>query len=235
MRSAARASSWVFTGFSGPNSTLMAPFDDAENTEGAGEDAGRRYAGTAPRADLSRGRSLADWEPSVAVRRQHRCVRGACHEMERGAVFTSPPYGNQRDYTTGGVGDWDALMRGVFASLPVTDSRLKFWSTRNRAPRERVAALLASSGLTGCASKLASRGFFTFRLRARIAGRLERTAGAELSSSSFTSIARRASRTKSCPASGPATVNDTHGGIRHKDGHVGEWTYAGQGAQDIPF
>src|SRR5690606_19540091 len=36
-------------------------------------------------------------------------------------VFTSPPYGNQRDYTTGGVGDWDALMRGVFAGLPFTN------------------------------------------------------------------------------------------------------------------
>ncbi|MBR0670513.1 site-specific DNA-methyltransferase [Neoroseomonas soli] len=30
-------------------------------------------------------------------------------------LFTSPPYGNQRAYTTGGVLDWDALMRGVFA------------------------------------------------------------------------------------------------------------------------
>ncbi|WP_372623390.1 site-specific DNA-methyltransferase [Falsiroseomonas sp.] len=32
-------------------------------------------------------------------------------------LFTSPPYGNQRDYTTGGVSDWDALMQGVFAHL----------------------------------------------------------------------------------------------------------------------
>ncbi|MCK8787251.1 ParB N-terminal domain-containing protein [Roseomonas sp. NAR14] len=32
-------------------------------------------------------------------------------------LFTSPPYGNQRDYTTGGVSDWDALMRGVFQHL----------------------------------------------------------------------------------------------------------------------
>lgn len=35
--------------------------------------------------------------------------------------FTSPPYGNQRDYTTGGIADWDALMRGVFAPLPMAD------------------------------------------------------------------------------------------------------------------
>jgi DNA modification methylase len=32
-------------------------------------------------------------------------------------LFTSPPYGNQRAYTTGGVSDWDALMRGVFQHL----------------------------------------------------------------------------------------------------------------------
>jgi hypothetical protein len=29
-------------------------------------------------------------------------------------LFTSPPYGNQRDYTTGAVSNWDALMQGVF-------------------------------------------------------------------------------------------------------------------------
>ena len=41
---------------------------------------------------------------------------------ERAALcFTSPPYGNQRDYTTGGIADWDALMHGVFAQLPMAD------------------------------------------------------------------------------------------------------------------
>lgn len=33
--------------------------------------------------------------------------------------FTSPPYGNQRDYTSGGIADWDSLMRGVFAEVPM--------------------------------------------------------------------------------------------------------------------
>lgn len=32
--------------------------------------------------------------------------------------FTSPPYGQQRDYGVGKVTDWDELMRGVFAALP---------------------------------------------------------------------------------------------------------------------
>jgi DNA modification methylase len=41
---------------------------------------------------------------------------------ERAALcFTSPPYGNQRDYTDAIV-DWDALMRGVFAQLPMADT-----------------------------------------------------------------------------------------------------------------
>jgi DNA modification methylase len=41
---------------------------------------------------------------------------------ERAALcFTSPPYGNQRDYTSGGITDWDGLMRGVFAHLPMPD------------------------------------------------------------------------------------------------------------------
>jgi hypothetical protein len=36
---------------------------------------------------------------------------------ERAALlFTSPPYANQRDYTAGGIADWDALMQGVFTA-----------------------------------------------------------------------------------------------------------------------
>ena len=30
--------------------------------------------------------------------------------------ITSPPYGQQRDYASGGIGDWDTLMRGVFVA-----------------------------------------------------------------------------------------------------------------------
>lgn len=38
-------------------------------------------------------------------------------------LFTSPPYAQQRDYGAAKekVGDWDALMQGVFASAPVAD------------------------------------------------------------------------------------------------------------------
>lgn len=39
--------------------------------------------------------------------------------------FTSPPYGQQRDYRDGAtaqVSDWDTLMQGVFGNLPMADS-----------------------------------------------------------------------------------------------------------------
>lgn len=35
--------------------------------------------------------------------------------------FTSPPYGQQRDYGAGKVSDWDNLMNGVFSILPMAD------------------------------------------------------------------------------------------------------------------
>ena len=37
--------------------------------------------------------------------------------------FTSPPYANQCAYDSGqGTGDWDGLVRGVFANLPMTET-----------------------------------------------------------------------------------------------------------------
>ena len=46
-------------------------------------------------------------------------VDAAMRGEEADLCFTSPPYGNQRDYTTGGIADWDALMCGVFGALPM--------------------------------------------------------------------------------------------------------------------
>ena len=46
-----------------------------------------------------------------------QAVVAALMAGERAALlFTSPPYANQRNYTTGGISDWDALMQGVFAA-----------------------------------------------------------------------------------------------------------------------
>ncbi|CAK0739304.1 Methyltransferase [Azospirillaceae bacterium] len=47
------------------------------------------------------------------------CVARLMVGETAGLCFTSPPYGNQREYTTGGIGDWDKLMQGVFRHLPM--------------------------------------------------------------------------------------------------------------------
>jgi DNA modification methylase len=46
------------------------------------------------------------------------CVAHVLGADRAALLFTSPPYGNQRAYTTGGISDWDALMQGVFQHLP---------------------------------------------------------------------------------------------------------------------
>lgn len=51
-------------------------------------------------------------------------VRRVMGGERAGLCFTSPPYGQQRDYTAEGkakVQDWDGLMRGVFENLPMAD------------------------------------------------------------------------------------------------------------------
>ena len=54
-------------------------------------------------------------------------------------LFTSPPYGNQRDYTTGGGTDWDALMQGIFQHLDAA-MRLDGQPVRPRCWRARIAS-----------------------------------------------------------------------------------------------
>ena len=47
-----------------------------------------------------------------------KVVRALMADDKAVLCFTSPPYGNQRDYTNTII-DWDALMRGVFNQLPM--------------------------------------------------------------------------------------------------------------------
>jgi DNA modification methylase len=47
------------------------------------------------------------------------CIEKLMQGKQADLCFTSPPYAQQRDYKSGGVPDWDALMQGVFSILPV--------------------------------------------------------------------------------------------------------------------
>jgi DNA modification methylase/ParB-like chromosome segregation protein Spo0J len=94
--------------------------DGAAETEAAAEDDPADAEPDPPRQAVTRPGDLwllgehrllcGDGTDAASVAR----VMGA----DRAALlFTSPPYGNQRNYTTGGVSDWDALMQGVFQHL----------------------------------------------------------------------------------------------------------------------
>lgn len=104
---------------------LLADDDgEGEGAKGNGEPDAADDVPEAPAVPVSRAGDV--WALG-----QHRLICGDASDAdvvaslmqgERARLcFTSPPYGNQRDYTSGGIGDWDGLMRGVFANLPMTD------------------------------------------------------------------------------------------------------------------
>lgn len=148
-------------------------------------------------------------------------------------LFTSPPYGNQRNYTTGGIGDWDALMRGVFGHLDevaAEDGQVlvnlglvhrdnewqpywESWLDWMRAQGWRRFGLYVwdqGPGLPGdWNGRLAPAFEFVFH---------------------FNRQARKPNKIVPCKWAGHIT--DSHGGMRGRDGTVGEWTHAGQGVQE---
>ena len=148
-------------------------------------------------------------------------------------LFTSPPYGNQRDYTTGGVSDWDALMQGVFGTLDHAVTR--------------DAQLLVNLGLihregewlpywSGWLDWMRAQGWRRFGLYAWDQGPgLPGDWNGRLAPSfefvfHFNRTARQANKIIPCRWAGH--VNSEKGGLRAKDGTVGEWQHAGQGVQE---
>lgn len=224
----------ALTGFSETElDALMAPLDDEENAEGAGEDAADEMPAP-PREPISRAGDLwligdhrllcGDSTDPAAVARVMNGERAAL-------VFTSPPYGNQRDYTTGGVGDWDALMRGVFASLPVTEAA-QVLVNLGLVHRDNEWQPYWQAWLDWMRQQGWRRfGFYVWDQGPGLPGDWNgRLAPAFEFVFHFNRKARKPNKIVPCKWAGH--VNDTHGGIRHKDGHVGEWTHAGQGVQE---
>ena len=118
---------------------ILAAADDAvtdgdarDEQDGANADGHGAPAGDGGEDDADDPADAAPEPPRAAVTRvgdlwllgEHRLL---CGDSTDGAsvarvmfgeratlLVTSPPYGSQRNYTTGGIADWDALMRGVF-------------------------------------------------------------------------------------------------------------------------
>ena len=152
-------------------------------------------------------------------------------------LFTSPPYGNQRDYTTGGIGDWDRLMRGVFDNLPM-------------APEGQV---LVNLGLIhrdgewlpywdGWLEWMRSQGWRRFGLYAWDQGPgLPGDWGGRLAPSfelvfHFNRKGRKPNKIVPCKYAGQDTHLRADGhstAMRKPDGSVGAWTHAGQATQEF--
>ncbi|WP_345535881.1 site-specific DNA-methyltransferase [Variovorax defluvii] len=164
-------------------------------------------------------------------------VVAALMQGERARLcFTSPPYGNQRDYTTGGIADWDALMRGVFAQLPMADD----------------AQVLVNLGLIhrdnefvpywdGWLGWMRTQGWrrFAWYVWDQGPGMPGDWAGRFAPSFEFVFHFNRASRKPNkivpCKHAGQEShlrADGSSTAMRSKEGEVGGWTHAGQPTQD---
>ena len=177
---------------------------------------------------------------------QHRLICGDAADSsvitglmdgETGSLcFTSPPYGNQRDYASGGVKDWDALMRDVFARLPL----------------DRDGQVIVNLGLIhrdnevvpywdGWLSWMCSQGWRRFAwyvwdqgpgMPGDWNGRL---APAFEFIFHFNREARRPNKIVPCKHAGEDShlrADGSSTAMRKKDGEVGGWSHAGQPTQD---
>jgi hypothetical protein len=154
--------------------------------------------------------------------------------------FSSPPYANQRMYTTGGIGDWDTLMRGVYGNLA-------------HAMEDDGGQVLVNLGLVhreneflpywdGWIEWMRTQGWRRFGwyvwhngwgLPGDWNGRL---APCFEFIFHFNKVARRPNKIEPCRYAGSMSHLDKNGsghGMRNPDGSVGKWTHAGQPVQDF--
>lgn len=157
---------------------------------------------------------------------------------ERAALcFTSPPYGNQRDYTTGGIADWDALMHGVFAQLPMADDG-QVLVNLGLIHRDNEVMAYWEAWLGWMRTKGWRRfGWYVWDQGPGMPGDWQ---GRFAPSFEFVFHFNRASRKPNkivpCKFAGQEThlrADGSSTAMRGKDGEVNGWTHAGQPTQDM--
>lgn len=212
---------------------LMAPLDEAGDNE---TEADGNEAPEPPRNPVTQPGDL--W-----CLGSHRLLCGDSTKSEDVArvmngdraalLFTSPPYGNQRDYTTGGIGDWDALMQGVFGRLAdVMADDGQVLVNLGLVHRDNEWQPYWQDWLDWMRGQRWRRfGFYIWDQGPGLPGDWNgRLAPAFEFHFHFNRAARKPNKIVPCKWAGH--INDSHGGMRDKDGSVGEWTHAGQGVQE---
>jgi len=112
-------------------------------------------------------------------------------------MFTSPPYAQQRDYGAAKekVGDWDALMQGVFTAAPVT-AEAQLLVNLGLVHRDSEGSPIGKDGWNGCARLAGGDLVGMCGIRDRDCRATGTAAWPRRTSSSFTSTAARENRTR---------------------------------------
>lgn len=215
---------------------LMAPLDDEAESAGESGTDDADDAPEPPREPVSRPGDLwrvGDHLLLCGDSTDADVVRRVMNGERTSLLFTSPPYGNQRDYTTGGIGDWDALMRGVFGHLAeVMAEDGQVLVNLGLVHRDNEWQPYWESWLDWMRAQGWRRfGFYVWDQGPGLPGDWNgRLAPAFELLFHFNRQARKPNKIVPCKWAGH--INDSHGGMRGKDGTVGEWTHAGHGVQD---
>ena len=233
----------ALTGFEdGELESLLAAVEDTPESAAEDEHSGSDAADDVPDAPSMPVSRVGDvWQMGA-----HRLICGDAADRDVIAAlmqgdaaslcFTSPPYGNQRDYTSGGIADWDGLMRGVFGALPMAEDGQVLvnlglihrdnefqpywnaWLDWMRTQGWRRFAWYVwdqGPGLPGdWAGRLAPSFEFVFHLNRDT---------------------RKPNKTVPCKFAGQEThlrADGSSTALRGKDGDIGGWTHAGQPTQD---
>jgi DNA modification methylase len=224
-------------GEAGGNGSVGADADAAANADSGAADEPDPADATPepPRAAVTRPGDLWLLGP-------HRLLCGdstdaACVAHVMGAdraalLFTSPPYGNQRAYTTGGISDWDALMQGVCKHLPLVlaegGQMLVNLGLIHRDGEWQPYWQDWLAWMRGAGWR--SFGWYVWDQGPGLPGDWNgRLAPSFEFLFHFNRTARQPNKIIPCRWAGH--VNDSHGGMRAKDGTVGEWCHAGQEVQ----
>ena len=153
-------------------------------------------------------------------------------------LFTSPPYANQRSYTTGGISDWDSLMQGVFgASMTVLDEAAQVLVNLGLVHREGSVIQYWNDWLSWMpAQGWRFFGWYIWDQMAPVPGDWAGRLGPRHEFIfHFNRKARKPNKTVPCKFAGKyqhLRGDGSGGDLRNPDGSIGEWCHAHKPTQE---